>query len=208
MTSKQKQDTVIFFIDNVQFKTQQKEVTAKFLLEQFANEDPSETTLVLKHGNQLTKYEDDNASISLNNGMHFVVFYDGPTPVSLYGPAQLRKELDELGYQVELVRGLDNLHYAVIKDFEVPLGKFAGRVIDLGIPAMPNFPQAVGASIHVRSTPQLYEKADSLPGVRNIQDSKLGSEWRYWSKNFNWNQQNKQSARRLMSQIAGVFNDA
>ena len=52
-----------------------------------------------------------------------------------------------------------------------------------------------------------FEKTDTLTNVRNIIDSSLGSEWRYWSKNFNWNQQ-QQTARRLMAQIAGVFSNA
>lgn len=161
---------------------------------------------MLKHGNELTKYEDDNQFITLKNGMHFIVFHDGPTTVSAYGPSQLVHELKELGFEPELVKGQDNQLYAIIHNYTVELGKFAGRVIDLAILATPNFPQSVGSSIHVRAQPQLYEKS-SVPNVRNIIDSGLGCEWLYWSKNFNWQQQ-KQTARRLMAQIAGVFKDA
>lgn len=205
-SNKQDKNTIVFFIDKKQFKTELLEITAKEILIVFANEDPVETTLVLKIGNDLTKYEDDNQTIALENGMHFVVFHDGPTTVSSYGPDQLVNELKELGYEPELVNSQNQL-YVVIREYVVQLGKFTGSIIDLGIPATPNFPQSVGSSIHIRAKPQLYEKEDSIANVRNIIDSDLGGEWRYWSKNFNWNQQ-KQTARRLMAQIAGVFKDA
>lgn len=199
-------NNIVFFIDKIQFKTSQSEMTVKELLSQYAKEDPAETTLVLKHGNDLTKFEDDNQLVSLKNGMHFVVFYDGPTPVSFFGPERLISELNELGYEAELVTGSDNQLYAVIRDYEIPLGKFVGKIIDLGFLATPNFPQSVGSSVHVRANPQLYEKTDTIPDVRNIIDSALGNKWRYWSKNFNWKQQHH--VKRLMAQIAGVFNDA
>lgn len=198
---------IVFFIDKQQFKTDRAEISAGNLLSEFAQEDPTETTLVLKHGNELTKFEDDNQLITLHNGMHFVVFFDGPTTVSAYGPDQLIHELHELGYKPKLVKGADNQLYAVISGYVVELGKFAGRVIDLAIPAMPNFPQAVSSSIHVRAKPQLYEKHDSVANIRNVIDSGLGQEWLYWSKNFNWGRQ-KQTARRLMALIAGVFKNA
>jgi hypothetical protein len=124
-----------------------------------------------------------------------------------YGPERLVIDLRALGYtQVELIAGSDSSHYAIIPGYEIQLGRFAGRVIDLGIPATPNFPMSVGASIQVRSTPHLYDSTDNLLGVRNIQASPLGNEWRYWSKNFGWTEE--RSARRLMSQINEVFANA
>lgn len=198
---------IVFFIDKQKFRTTQIELSAKVLLEQFAQEDSNETTLVLKHGNELTKFEDDNQLITLINGMRFIVFHDGPTTVSSYGPNQLVHELQEIGFEPELVNGDDNNRYAVIRNYTVDMGRFAGRVIDLGFLATPNYPQSIGSAIHVRALPQLFEKTDSIPNVRNIIDSGLGCEWLYWSKNFNWHQQ-KQNARRLMAQIAAVFKDA
>jgi hypothetical protein len=110
-----------------------------------------------------------------------------------------------LGYEVELVAVMDNNKFAIIRNYEIQLGQFTGRIIDLGIPATVNFPISVGSSIHVKASPQLYEK-HSVPNIRNITDSALGSEWRYWSKNFGW--VGERSARRLMSQINEVFKNA
>jgi hypothetical protein len=52
----------------------------------------------------------------------------------------------------------------------------------------------------------LYEYEDTAPNVRNITRSVLGPEWRYWSHNFGW--QGERSARRLISQINGIFLNA
>jgi hypothetical protein len=54
--------------------------------------------------------------------------------------------------------------------------------------------------------PQLFDTTDTLPDVRNITTSALGSEWRYWSHNFGWSQE--RSARRLMSQVNRVLANA
>lgn len=121
----------------------------------------------------------------------------------MYGPARLLKELQELGYDAQLVRA-GGLDFVVIAGYEVPHGRFAGRVIDLGLPAPPDFPRSVGSSIHVRATPQLLEY-QNVPNVRNIKDSALGAEWRYWSHNFNWAGERERSAARLMYQVNTIF---
>jgi hypothetical protein len=123
----------------------------------------------------------------------------------MYGSERLLDDLIALGYQVEIAKVGDN-SYAVISDYEVMLGRFKGRKIDLGILAPPDYPKSVASAIHVRVNPQLFEKSDTLANVRNITDSQLGTEWRYWSKNFNWN--GEKTTRRLLSQINKIFNDA
>ena len=72
---------VVIFIDQQKFKVQEREYTARELLA-LAGENPAETTLVLKHGNELNKFENADEGVDLKNGMHFVVFHNGPTPVS------------------------------------------------------------------------------------------------------------------------------
>jgi len=195
---------IVFFIDQQRFMTQDPEQSSAALL-RLAGEDPAETTLVLKHGNELTKYADDEI-VKLENGMHFVVFHDGPTPVSAFGPERFVQEITELGYSPQLTIGSDKNTYAILSDYEVLLGKFAGRRIDLGFLATADYPISVASAIHVRAEPQLYDTGDSLPGVRNITDSRLGPAWRYWSVNFNW--EKGRNARRLMSKVNTVFRNA
>ncbi|MFN0279337.1 MAG: hypothetical protein ACKVRN_12140 [Pyrinomonadaceae bacterium] len=123
-----------------------------------------------------------------------------------YGAERLKSDLEALGFKVTISNGSDSQPYVVVGGFEIPTGRFGGRVIDLGIMAVANYPQGVASAIQVNADPQLFEKTDSESGVRNIQDSPLGPEWLYWSKNFNWD--GEKTTRRLISQINRIFDDA
>ena len=71
-----------FAIDKQPFVTEQPQQTAGSLLEFFAGEKPSETTLVLKRpGHEPHKYAATDP-ITMVEGMHFVVFHNTPCPVS------------------------------------------------------------------------------------------------------------------------------
>jgi hypothetical protein len=73
---------VVFFIDEQKFKLEgDAHYTVRRLLE-LASEDPNETTLVLRHGHELTKFTDLDEVIEVRNGVRFAVFHQGPTPVS------------------------------------------------------------------------------------------------------------------------------
>jgi hypothetical protein len=82
MKEEGKHREIVFFVDKEQFKTELTELTVRQILEDFAKEDPNETTLALKHGNERQKYTDLSFSITLANGMQFIVFHEGPTTVS------------------------------------------------------------------------------------------------------------------------------
>jgi hypothetical protein len=124
----------------------------------------------------------------------------------MYGPARLVGDLRELGYEVRETMTTNGEKFAVISPFTVPGGRFAERIIDLAIQGTADFPRTVASAIHVRAVPHLYDTGDSVPKVRNIKPSALGSDWRYWSHNFGW--KGERNARRLMSQINGVFINA
>lgn len=72
---------VVIFIDQQQFKLEEREYTPRELLT-LAGDDPAETTLVRKRGHELEKLTDLDKPIRLENGEHFVVFHNEPTPVS------------------------------------------------------------------------------------------------------------------------------
>jgi hypothetical protein len=80
----EKDKEVVFFIDKQQFKTELTELTVRVLLADYAKEDPSQTTLVLKQGNDLTKYTSLDEIVHLKNGMKFLVYHNTPTTVSHY----------------------------------------------------------------------------------------------------------------------------
>lgn len=122
-----------------------------------------------------------------------------------HGINRLVTELTQLGHQVEAVSA-GGADFAVMRGFEIGCGRFAGRVIDLALQATADFPNTVASAIHVRGDPPPLDYADTKRGVRNIIKSALGPEWRYWSHNFGWS--GPSSARRLMSQVNGIFENA
>lgn len=123
--------------------------------------------------------------------------------MSAFGPERLIKELRALGFPAE-IRMAGGAQFVIVLEFEVSCGRFAGGVVGLGIPTPSDFPRTVGSAIHVRSEPPLLDYQDTHPGVRNIIQSPLGPDWRYWSHNFQWRGQDR-GARRLLSQIHGIF---
>ena len=77
-----KKHEVVFFIEKEQFKSEKADLSVRTLLVDFAKEDPNQTTLATKHGNDLHKYTNLDEVIHIENGMKFVVLHEGPTPVS------------------------------------------------------------------------------------------------------------------------------
>lgn len=80
-TSLEAHTQIVIFIDEQQFKVENRPHTPKELLT-LAGEDPNETTLVLKHGHELDKLTDIDRPMDLKPGSHFIVYHNGPTPVS------------------------------------------------------------------------------------------------------------------------------
>jgi hypothetical protein len=73
---------VVFFIDKEQHKAAQATVTVRSLLTDYAKEDPAQTTLAWRHGNETRKYSYLDEVITLENGMKFFVLHNTPTTVS------------------------------------------------------------------------------------------------------------------------------
>lgn len=124
----------------------------------------------------------------------------------MYGPGRLLAELVALGHKACLARA-GELDFAIVSGFDVQVGRFTGRTIEVGLPATPDFPRSVGSAVHVLANPQLLE-FEHVPGVRNIIASPLGPAWRYWSHNFNWAGERERSAARLMAQVNSIFERA
>jgi translation elongation factor EF-Tu-like GTPase len=80
--SNQEKHKINFFIDKEKFETDQAQLSVRTLLVDFAKEDPTQTTLALRHGNDIDKFTNLDQSIAMENGMHFIVFHNTPTPVS------------------------------------------------------------------------------------------------------------------------------
>ncbi len=115
---------------------------------------------------------------------------------------QFLTDISALGFEPELVSVNADQSFLIIRNYTIELGRFKDRIIDLGLPALTDYPRRVGQSIHVKADPQLLEK-QNIPGILNIVDSSLGNEWLYWS--FQLKAHSNETARELMNQINGIF---
>ena len=82
MQSEKGGSEIVFFIDKEQFKTSEATLSVRAILTDFAKEDPAQTTLARRHGNETHKYTDLNELVPLENGMKFFVLHNTPTTVS------------------------------------------------------------------------------------------------------------------------------
>jgi hypothetical protein len=120
-----------------------------------------------------------------------------------FGVSRLVEDLNLLGFsEVSVIKDNTGQDYARIANYQIPAGSFAGRIIDLAIPAPAQYPQLFGASIHLKASPHLVALGN-IPNVRNVLSSNLGVDWQYWSYCFHLNPTNPTS--QLLSQINGVF---
>ena len=125
----------------------------------------------------------------------------------MYGPERLQVDLKALGFETETIRIDNNIVYILISKFQIQSGRFAGRIVDIGFQATPDYPQSVSSAMHVRSQPHLFD-CENIAGVRNIIQSALGEAWRYWSLAFSSNWDSSIGTRRLVSLVNEVFNRA
>lgn len=88
--------------------------------------------------------------------------------------------LSSLGQTVEVLQGADGLTYTVVRNFSIPVGSFKDRTCDLAIHRPVEEPYVCPAAIHVR--PHLVAMDPNPPLA--TQQSKIGSEWQYWSRRF------------------------
>lgn len=200
-------EKTVFFIDKEKFEIQGDELSVRSLIVDYAKEDPEKTILSAKISGDFVKYENLDQILKIKDGTKFSVLSKEPTTVSFsgYGEQRFIFELEQLGYTPELQSGTDNHKYVVLRNFEIAHGQFKGRVVDLAFMANSDFPRTVASSIHIKSSPHLYE-IQNIPNVRNVTNSSLGNEWRYWSNNFQW--ESEKNARRLMAQVNTIFERA
>jgi hypothetical protein len=120
------------------------------------------------------------------------------------GRQEFIAELEALGHKVER----DSDHEDRIKfPYEIPVGKFAGRMITLGLVVQGDFPMNPPASgphltpellpIHTQSTPH------PVGGVHRSEQ--FGDGWQYWSRPCeNWAKTDR-TAKAYMAFIRRLF---
>lgn len=123
--------------------------------------------------------------------------------MSTYGKERLFNDLISEGYLADYMRDSSGVDYVVINNYVIQFGIFKGREIALAIPVPNDYPRTSGSCIHIKSDPMILDYKDTIQGKRNIIQSNLGADWRYWSFRFNLHTENPTID--LMSQINGIF---
>lgn len=123
--------------------------------------------------------------------------------MSEFGVDRFTKDLASLGYKdIEVIKDVKNLHYIILKNYEIDSGRFINNCIQLGIPVPNDYPRSLMASIHIMSNPILLDIGSSK-GKYNVIKSTLGDGWRYWSNRFSAD--GKEPTLHIMAQINGIF---
>lgn len=89
----------------------------------------------------------------------------------------LIKHFTDLGWKVEIDKGVDCQNYIVVRDYKIPVGALQGRTCDVAILETTAVPYTAPPAIH--TSPAL------VPMDMNryrTQNSGIGSEWQYWSR--------------------------
>lgn len=109
-------------------------------------------------------------------------------------------EFTALGFAVE-----EKAQEFVVFPFTIPVGKFAGRTIKLGLQINGDVPFNPPGGPHV-SPPLLPRNTNADPHpAGGVHASALGEEWQYWSRPFKFWKEGERSARRYMAHIANLF---
>lgn len=110
----------------------------------------------------------------------------------------LAEQLRGLGFDVDL--NFVQHQVVVINDYDIKVGRHAGKRIRVGIPAN-DFPFSAPAGLHI--SPQLAPN-----GSNNINPSPLGAEWQYWSRRLQDWKESDRTARHVISYINKVLLNA
>jgi hypothetical protein len=106
----------------------------------------------------------------------------------------LASGLEALGYTVD--RTCFPQGTVIIREFRIEVGRDAGKVVDVGLPA-PDYPNTPPAAVYIR--PIL-----APPSQGGVHPCPLGSDWVYWSRTIaDWPRD--RSVKRIIGFLNTVF---
>ncbi len=109
-------------------------------------------------------------------------------------------QLRSLGYEPQ-----DIGSNRVAMPLEIPVGRFAGTQISLGIEVPPDFPMSPPGGPHVKPHLLPINQTSGAHPACAVHPSPFGSEWQYWSRPFqNWSTTDR-TARTYMAHINHLF---
>lgn len=187
-------DQLFVFVDGEKFFPPSAQMTARDIIDQATDLDPSQHYLVYVHGHNQTSYQGlPEKVIDLEKAMKFLVIFEGAMVVSdisrpLSGVDCFMHGLMELGYDVSVLpENSDFLHF----NYVVPVGCFAGKQVKLGFQIPPDFPTTPPSGPHTSPCLRPSDQPGDHPnGARHTSHAApfakaLGGDWQYWSRPCN-----------------------
>lgn len=109
-------------------------------------------------------------------------------------------QLQALGYSVEVL----DADFLVF-DYLIPVGKFAGQMVKMGLQVHESFPMSPPPGPHFSPLLLPITGGGGCHPFGAIHQSALGGEWQYWSRPFNaWNRTDK-SVKTYLAHIKNLL---
>ncbi|HEX8520903.1 MAG TPA: E2/UBC family protein [Tepidisphaeraceae bacterium] len=96
------------------------------------------------------------------------------------GVERLIADLQAVGFTVEGPVESGKRKWAIVKKYLITAGPFRGRVVDLAIPAPPDYPATPPGGIYI--SPQIARLGHLNVHDRSNETKDLPGEWQYWSR--------------------------
>jgi hypothetical protein len=177
-----------FLVDGEKYETEQREWTPNAIIKQFTGLDVATHYLVETDPHHQANFQGKGTvPFELHDCASFQVISVGPATVSdgtaRSGVACFITGLASLGYKPMIAPGKREHVYF---EYEVPIGKFAGRQIRLGLIVPGDFPMTPPGGIHVSPKFHPNQGGGVHPngGIHDSADFQgaVGGEWQYWSR--------------------------
>ena len=187
-----------FYLDGEREVTDQRQLTPNEIIVQYGHKDAATHYLIqIEDGREVNNYKDKgNMIICMKDDTHYQMISTGPTPVSdgrpKAGVEVFSNGLIELGYvPVLLADTTDHMYF----DYEVPVGKYAGRTVKLGFVVPLDFPFSIPSGPHVSPSIHPIKPESGLHPLHGVHANRFttdGTDWQYWSRPFiEWKERKK-----------------
>jgi hypothetical protein len=202
---------IYFYLDGEREVTHQRDLTPNQIIVEYGHKNPATYYLIqIEDGREVNNYKDKGDTvIHMKDDTHYQMISNGPTPVSDGRPKSgidmFMEGLFALGYTPTLLAGTtDHVHF----DYVVPVGRYAGRTVKLGLIVPSDFPFSIPTGPHI--SPSIHPinavvGPHPLYGVHANRFTSDGTDWQYWSRPLNDWKERKKTVTTYMGHILRLW---
>jgi hypothetical protein len=122
---------------------------------------------------------------------------------NLMAKADFLQQLQDLGLKVQELVMPPHTYFTF--DYLVPVGRFEGQTVRLGLQAMDSFPMDAPPGPHIK--PHLLQTTNQggVHPTGGINNSPLGTDWQYWSRPFREWAKTDKNAKTYLAHIKNLL---